>query len=372
MSDLKLFEEIVKNPRKQMNKYLAMQRKVIGCFPLYVPEQLVYALRMIPFGMWGSEMEVKRAKNFFPVYICGILQTNLELVLKGVYDGVSAVMIPTLCDSLKCATQNWKYASSKVDMIPINYPQNRKSRGAYYFLYQQYKEIIKKLEKISGKKLDDDNLKHAIDTYNCHNHVMREFIKTAAEYPQEISPLQRNIVIKSGYFMDKKEHTKLVEELIFKIRQNKPQRFSGIRVVTTGVIADSEDLLNTFTRNKMAIVADDIAHESRQFRVDVKSTGDLVGDLVNQFLDLYGCSTLIGGEISREELLLNLVNESRADGLIILMTKFCDPEEYDYPLIKRKLDENNIPVLCVEVDKQVKNYEQAETALQTFREMIRL
>lgn len=372
MLQLNQFEDAIRNPRKQLNKYLSMDKKVIGCFPLYVPEQLIYALGMVPFGMWGSETEVKDAKNFFPAYVCGILQTNLELAMKGVYDGVSAVMITTLCDSLKCATQNWKYAVGGIEMIPVNYPQNRASKGAYSFLYAQYKEIIDKLERISGRKLNDDALRQAIEVYNNHNAAMREFLRLAAKYPKELSPLQRSIVIKSGYFMDKKEHTELVNELIKEMRQLIPGKFRGIKVVTTGIIADSEDLLNIFAENKVAIVADDVAHESRQFRVDVKMDDDLVGALVNQFLEMYGCSTVIGGKISREEFLLNLVKENNADGVIILMTKFCDPEEYDYPLIKEQLDRNHIPLLFIEVDKQIRNYGQAATAVQTFQEMIRL
>ena len=54
------------------------------------------------------------------------------------------------------------------------------------------------------------------------------------------------------------------------------------------------------------------------------------------------------------------------------MTKFCDPEEYDYPVIKKKLEEHHIPMLTLEIDKQMSNYGQAATAIQSFQEMIRL
>lgn len=374
MIDFKFFEDAVNAPGRMMSEYIKKNKKIIGCFPLYIPEQIVYALDMIPFGMWGSEREVTAAKNYFPAYVCGILQTNFELAIRGAYDGISAVMITTLCDSLKCATQNWKYAVPGIEVIPVNYPQNRSSRGAYSFLYAQYKGIIERLEEISGQKLEQDSLKEAIEVYNEHNAVMREFIQTAAAYPKEITPFNRSCVIKSGYFMDKKEHTKAVKQLICEIKKTPPQRFRGIRVVTTGIIADSKDLLEIFHQNKISVAADDIAHESRQFRIDVKcgEDKDPVGALVNQYLEMYGCSTVIGGSISREEHILNLAEQTNADGVIMLMTKFCDPEEYDYPVIKEMLEKRKIPLLSIEVDKQVRNYGQAATALQTFQEMIRL
>lgn len=371
--DFSVFRDTVLHPGKQLREYVASGKKVIGCFPLYVPEALIYASGMIPFGMWGAELEVDQAKKFFPAYICGIMQTNIELAMRGVYDGISAVLITTLCDSLKCATQNWKYAVPDIEMIAVNYPQNRNSSGAFDFLYCQFQKIQEDLERISGRSITESDLNRAIDICNKHSCVMREFLDLASCYPSEISPENRNYVIKSGYFMDKNEHTQMVQALIKEIKKLEPGRFRGIRVVTTGIIADSVDLMRIFKENKVSVVMDDIAHESRQFRVDIPyDSKDGIGGIVQQFLDMYACSTLTGGKISREDYIVQLVEKYHADGVIIVMTKFCDPEEYDYPVIRKKLEECHIPVLTLEVDKQISNYGQAATAIQSFQEMIRL
>lgn len=370
--DFSTFEDVVRFPRKQLNKYLEQGKKVVGCFPLYTPDALIYAADMIPFGMWGAEIDVSMAKKYYPAFICGILQTNLELAMLGAYKGLSAVLITVLCDSLKCATQNWKYAVPEIEMIPVIHPQNRTSAFATDFLYNQYKSIKGRMEDIGGVEITNERLKKAIDVYNEHNQVMREFVNLAAKYPYEISPKNRCMVIKSGYFMDKEEHTKLVKELISHFKDIEPQRFRGIRVITTGIIADSPNLLDILQENKVSIAADEIAHESRQFRIDAVHENDELMALAKQFISMYGCSTVLGGIPKREDYILELVEKMSADGVIILMTKFCDPEEYDYPVIKNKLDAKGIPSLLIEVDKQVRNYEQARTAIQSFQEMIRL
>ena len=51
------------------------------------------------------------------------------------------------------------------------------------------------------------------------------------------------------------------------------------------------------------------------------------------------------------------------------MTKFCDPEEFDYPLIYKACQAEEIPVLEVEVDRQMNNYEQARTLIESFKEI---
>jgi len=365
------FKAIATNPRKQLDYYLSQGKKVIGCFPLYTPDEIVYASGMIPFGIWGAECKVSKAKRYYPAYICGILQTNLELGLQGALDGLSGVLITVLCDSLKCASQNWKLGVPQIEMIPVIHPQNRQSDAGKRFLLEQYQKILCKMEEISGKKIQGEDLRAAIKIYNAHRIAMREFAELASTYPKDISAKYRNYVIKSGYFMDKAEHAKLVRELINSFKDIPAKKFRGVRVVTTGIIADSENLLEILNENKICIAADEIAHESRQFRVDVSEEEEPLESLANQFCDMYGCSTLIGGKIRRGEYIKELVQKNSAHGVIVFMTKFCDPEEYDYPMLKKTLDEAGIPTLLIEVDKQVRNYEQARTSIQTFAEILR-
>lgn len=52
------------------------------------------------------------------------------------------------------------------------------------------------------------------------------------------------------------------------------------------------------------------------------------------------------------------------------MMKFCDPEEYDFPLIAKALDAIGVPTLFLEVDQQPGSLEQVRTRLQTFAEML--
>jgi benzoyl-CoA reductase/2-hydroxyglutaryl-CoA dehydratase subunit BcrC/BadD/HgdB len=50
--------------------------------------------------------------------------------------------------------------------------------------------------------------------------------------------------------------------------------------------------------------------------------------------------------------------------------KFCDPEEYDYPFIKKDLDEAGIPHLYMEIEQQMESSEQVQTRLQAFAELL--
>jgi len=52
------------------------------------------------------------------------------------------------------------------------------------------------------------------------------------------------------------------------------------------------------------------------------------------------------------------------------MTKFCDPEEFDYPIFKKRLEAKNIPHVYLETDLELETDEQARTRIQAFVEIV--
>ena len=60
-------------------------KKIVGCLPVYTPGEIVYALDMIPVGLWGGQVEISRAKAYVPAFTCSIMQSILELGLRGTY-----------------------------------------------------------------------------------------------------------------------------------------------------------------------------------------------------------------------------------------------------------------------------------------------
>ena len=97
---------------------------------------------------------------------------------------------------------------------------------------------------------------------------------------------------------------------------------------------------------------------------------DPVLGMAKRFEELEGCSVLFDPGKQRGKELVELAQNAKADGILWVMTKFCDPEEYDYVPVKRMIDAAGIPLLTVEVDQQMVNYEQARSAVEAFAEML--
>jgi benzoyl-CoA reductase/2-hydroxyglutaryl-CoA dehydratase subunit BcrC/BadD/HgdB len=369
---LDTMRRVAENPASAVEEFKSMNgRLAIGCAPEYCPEEIIYAAGMLPVGLWGGQTSISQAAMYFPAFACSLVQTTLELGMRGVYDRyLSGVIIPTHCDHLKCFGQDWKVAVPQVRFIPLAYPCNRKLEAAVNYLKSEYARIRRTLEEIGGASITDEALEGAIDIYNSHRQALRDFTRVAREYPKTITPVIRHMVIKSGYFMDKARHTDLVNGLIVQLRQLPPENWPGKKVLLTGIMAEPNEFLNMFAENDLAVVADDLAQESRQFRVDVPEGSDPLERLARRWSLMDGCSLLFDPQKKRRFMLKDLVEESGADGVVACIMKFCEMEEFDYPIYRKTLDEAGIPVLHLEIDLIGQSQEQARTRIQSFAEML--
>ncbi|MBP2641851.1 MAG: phenyllactate dehydratase [Firmicutes bacterium] len=367
------FQEVVNQPGDHVKKYIAKTgNKAIGYF-YYAPQELIHAAGMLPVGIWGGNIEPSSVRSYLPSFYCGILQTAFEMGMKGLYDCLDGMIIPNLCDSLRASSQNWKVAVPQVEFISLVPPVNRKTEAGVKFLLSEYENIKNTLERISGNKITDQALNNSIKVFNTYRQTMREFTKVARNYPDIITPSIRNAVIKSASFMDKVQYTALVEELIQGLKTLPVKDWDGKKVVVTGIKMDSPALLKILEENNVAVVADDLAQESRLFRSDILQTSaNPLENLARYWSTMEGCSLLFDPEKKRCDMIIEDVKETGADGVLFCMTKFCDPEEFDYPIFKKRLDAANIPHVFIETDLETETDEQARTRIQAFTEMAAL
>jgi benzoyl-CoA reductase/2-hydroxyglutaryl-CoA dehydratase subunit BcrC/BadD/HgdB len=61
---------------------------------------------------------------------------------------------------------------------------------------------------------------------------------------------------------------------------------------------------------------------------------------------------------------------SRAQGVVFILLKFCDPHAFDYPYLKGKLDERKISSLLLEIEPGGVPHGAVETRLEAFMETL--
>jgi bcr-type benzoyl-CoA reductase subunit C len=364
-------ETAAQHPLKTVQQAMKISKKsAIGCFPYYTPDELIYAAGFLPVGMWGGQSDIKLADTYLQSFCCSIMRENIEQGMKGVYDLLSAVILPTYCDTLKCICENWKAAVPQIALIPMVYPQNRRIQAGIDYLVSEYKRVQEILEGLAGEKITEQKLADSFLLYEEYRKLMRKFTSLVVRYPVTLNARTRQLILKAAFFMDKKVYIQKIREICRILETFPAESFDGKKVVITGILAEPTALLDIFVENKIVFAADDLANSSRQFRTNSQRGNGVLEKMAYRIADQSGCSLLFDGQKARGQLLVDLVKTTGADGVVVSMMKFCDPEEFDYPIYKKELEAANIPLLYLEIEQKMDSLEQIRTRVQSFAEML--
>lgn len=364
------FTNIAQNPKGQMQKYLRDGHRVIGYVPPYTPRPLLEATGCIPMGLWGGQISPVKAGRYVPISTCSIMRSVLELGMNGTFDNLSAVVMPILCDTLRGMSNLWRVGVPNIAFVPYIYPQNRKDVMARAMLEEELYSVAQRLEKILDISIDDRIVSQKMADANRHNELIRKFTSVANNHLDIITPLCRHNIMKSAHFMTNAAHSSMIEKLIELLERLPIYVWKGKKLILSGITCEPDDLLEIMERESIAVVGDDLAHESRQYRADYAALGTSFKSLAGQWFSFHGCPTVHNENNKyRGEFLVSLARETDADGVAICLMQFCDVEEYEYPYLSKMIEEAGLTCLCIEIDQSTKVREQSRTLLQCFSEL---
>ena len=266
-------------------------------------------------------------------------------------------------------SQKW---NRPVPAIVFTHPQNRKiaKDAANVFAREEFNIVKEKLEDILDVHISNKAIKNSIAVYNENRAACREFSDVAAEYAAVVTPSDRHAVIKARWFMEKSRHTALVKELIAALKAEPAPEFKGKKIIVTGIQVEPYDVLDIFQENGFAIVADDLAQETRNFRQDVPDDDDALMALARAWNEFDGCSLATDVNKPKGQMIIDAVKKYGADAVVVCMMKFCDPEEFDYPILLQEFEAAGVKNLYIEVDQESTAFEQVKTRIQTFAEIL--
>lgn len=173
----------------------------------------------------------------------------------------------------------------------------------------------------------------------------------------------------NGFLRDKADYTMLVRELtseLKKLPEVKPRR----AVALTGIALDTERVLRCMEENGFAVTADMLAQESLQVETLVPENGSALERIAAWWSNVRCSSLTLDEKKLRADKLVELVSSGLADGIIVAMPAFCDPEEYDYPILCEVLQQKGVAQIGLELSGP-SGCEQACSRIQAFAEMFR-
>ncbi len=170
--------------------------------------------------------------------------------------------------------------------------------------------------------------------------------------------------------MDRVRYLELLDGLVDGLRGKTEGGDSLIPVYLTGNMAHADVYFSLIEEAGAIVVQDDLCSGARTFRLVVAEDRDPLEALTERYFQSFFCPTKYLSPQAHRDTLLKEVEESKAQGVIFLLYKYCEACFFDYPDLKSALDARGIPTLLLEVEDPFQSKEQLKIRIQAFVEML--
>jgi bcr-type benzoyl-CoA reductase subunit C len=370
MKEIEIFHEAIAHVQDTALNIQKTGRKIMGYLCSYAPEEIIYAAGFHPMRLFSSKSEIIIAENHLQSYCCSLVRGVLEDSLSGKLDYLFGTVFPHTCDSMQRLSDIWRMNGKYPFFADVVLPAKLNTESARDYMVDVLTRFKKDLEATIGHDITDMDLKASIALFNQIRKNLSAIYDLNSKNPGIISSRDLYALVKGSMIMDKKEAAGLLSQIVTHLEIMSPIAKNGKRLILSGSVCDTPDIFDTIETAGGFIVGDDLCSGSRWFEGQVLEDEPPLFAIAARYMDRVTCPAKHSGLTSRAENLISLVEKNKADGVVFLFLKFCDPHAFDYPYLKEALDKKGIKSTAFEMDDQQQSLSQFMTRIETFIHMI--
>jgi len=371
MEPMRLFCDVARNPGKHAAQWKEDNGgKIVGHFCSYTPEEIITAAGALPFRILATGGPVSKADTHLQAYSCSLVRGALEDALTGKLDFLDGTVFPHTCDSIQRLSDIWRMNITNKFHLDVVLPVKLNTESARTYMV----DVLKKFRTELGAKLavdvSDEHLRAAAKTYNRIRAGLARLYDIRVKNPGAIGSSDIHTVLKASMVMDRNRFAGTLEQLLDGLPVTADFTADKKRLVLSGGLCATPDIYEIIEESGGAVVWDDFCTGARYFEGMIDEDGDPIGSIAERYLSRVVCPAKHAGVYSRGQYLLSRVKDLRADGVIFLLLKFCDPHAFDYPYMKAMLEREGVPALLFEIEDQSSSEGQLRTRCEAFIEML--
>ena len=372
MDEITELKNITADPYAYCRKYKEdTGKKIVGYTCSYTPEELIYAAGALPFRIFGTNQDIHLADANLQSYCCSLVRGILEEALSNRLDFIDGVIFPHTCDSIQRLSDIWRINIKQKFHIDFVLPVKLNTASARQYLFDILEKLKQDLERALGVQITDAMLADAVKTYNQIRALMKRLYALRVQRPAIISGRDFHSIIKAAMMMDRKIFLKTIEKIVTQIETSGQKVISGDkRLVLAGSVCSHPEIYDIIEQAGGIVVGDDLCTGSRYFEGVMNENISPMEAIAKRYLDRPVCPAKHNGLTNRGENIIRIVRESKADGVVFMLLKFCDPHAFDYPDIKAMLDRENIPCMLLDMEEQLPAEGQLQTRFETFIQIL--
>ncbi|OGK89126.1 MAG: hypothetical protein A2X52_04120 [Candidatus Rokubacteria bacterium GWC2_70_16] len=347
--------------------------KAVAVYPVWAPAEIIHAAGMLPLSLLGggTSVELTHADARFQSFVCSVAKSSLELGFQGQVKGVDGFVYSNICDVARNLSSIYQRNFQDVFVEYLHLPQNSTSACVATYCAGELRRLAEGFQRAFGLSVTPTALGKSIDTYNALRARLRALYAFRIEEPQKLSTPDMYVVLRAASLVPPEEGIAWLDTLLAELPQRSARPRDRLRVVIEGAFCEQPPLglLEVVEEAGCYVVEDDLMLGWRWFTSDVGGEGDpferLGAAYVNQAVP---SSTRHEGREHRSEGLIEKVRRSKAQAVIFMPAKFCEPALFDYVLMRQGLERAGIPHMLVEFEEKMWTFERTRNEIETFVE----
>lgn len=347
-------------------------RRVVGYVCSYTPEEIIIAAGAHPLRLFGPMGELECVDTHLQSYCCSVVRGILDTGLKGDADFFAGMVFPHTCDSIQRLSDVWRINLKKTFHADVVLPVKLTTAGARQYLIDVLDRFKADLERQLGREITHDDLARSVKLYNQIRLLLQRLYRLRCDHPEVLDGRDYHTIIRAAMIVEREifleSLTAIVADLEKTVMQTKPSHLK--RLVICGGICTHPDIYEAIAEAGGVAVGDDLCTGQRYFDGIIDEALPPVEAIAGRYIRRAVCPAKHTGITSRGENIIRTVRQCRADGVVFLLLKFCDPHAFDYPYMREMLERENIPSLLLEMEDQSQAAGQVQTRLETFVQIL--
>ncbi len=363
-------------------------RPVIGYLCCVAPEEVIYAAGALPVRIVGTSDQLERAQLHVPPNSCPFMRSCLDAAMRGLYDYLDGVVVPTTCDIVSTMDYFWdvhvthpqrpnpvRARDTKPFVHNINYPEKTTGQAALRFYEAVVSELKQDLERTFHHLVSDDDLSRAIGVYNDQKRQMKRMYQLRQRRPPAVSGYEAWQVSFAASQMPKDQHAALLREYLDAVEKEKRSGPGGVPVYLVAGPLDPLDaeVIRIIEESGGQVVSDDSCFGTRSFWHPIETDRPPLEAICRRSLAV-ACPRSTSGDRIPERRWQQMSESAKGydiAGVIFHTQKYCDCRSAENPHLMEKVrQEWNVPVLALEGDHTPGGVDQMRERIEAFIEMI--
>lgn len=355
-------------------------RKIIGSYCVFVPEEIVLAGGATLVGLCsGADFAVEEVEKYLPRNTCSLIKSSFGFKLGRVcpyLESADMIVGENTCDGKKKAYET--FAGMVDNLYVMDLPQVKSSQGRA-LLKEEFERFKTAVEELTGNKITVEALKEGIKVVNAKRAALHRLAILRKADPAPISGLDALLANQVFFYDNPARFTesvnKICDELEVRIKENQgafPLKTPRILISGCPMAVPNWKLPWIIETSGAVIVGEESCVGERGSRNLTDDSGQSMDELMEAITDRYfkvDCAIFTPNR-DRSDHIVEMAKAYGANGVIHYGLQFCQPYIMESIPVENTLEDLGMPCMRIETDYGMEDVGQLKTRVEAFIEQI--